>query len=119
MESSGRTTPVRNSEALGVLLAVVAEGRVRFSTVELAGRGITAGAAATRWMLEVGKRSLPGAALADKLIYFAELTDRLVELWHAYQDGALDLDSFEADLAEVVVAMENWPIHSQGSESSH
>ena len=100
---------VRNSEALEVFLAVAAEARVPFTTVELVGRGITASAAATRWVLEVGKPQLDGFALADKLIDLGDLEERLVELWQAYRNGEAEAAAFEVGLAEVVVAMEDWP----------
>lgn len=100
---------VRNSVSLGVFLAVAAHPGVPFSVVELAGRGITADAAANRWVLEVGKPSLDGFTLSDKLIDFGGREDRLVELWQEYGAGEVDVAAFESRLAEIVTAMETWP----------
>ncbi|MER7667385.1 hypothetical protein ABTY61_02830 [Kitasatospora sp. NPDC096128] len=105
---------VRNSVSLGVFLAVAAHPRVPFSVVELAGRGITADAAANRWVLEVGKPSPDGFTLADKIIDFGEREDQLVELWQAYGAGAVDAAAFEARLMEIVAAMEKWPSVPEG-----
>ncbi|MEU1439359.1 hypothetical protein ABZ438_35600 [Streptomyces sp. NPDC005786] len=99
---------VRNSVSLGVFLAVAAHPKVPFSVVELAGRGITADAAANRWVLEVGKLSLDGLALADKIINFGEREDELAELWQEYGTGEVDAAAFETGLAEIVAAMEQW-----------
>ncbi|MFE2561423.1 hypothetical protein ACFXGT_36535 [Streptomyces sp. NPDC059352] len=100
---------VRNSDTLEVLLAVAAEAGVPFTTVELAGRGITASAAGTRWVLEVGKPQLDGFTLAGKLIELCELEERLIALWQAYRNGEVEAAAFEVGLAEVVIAMEDWP----------
>lgn len=108
LSSSARGMAVRNSVSLGVFLAVAASSRVPFTVVELAGRGITADAAATRWVLEVGKPHLDGFTLADKLISRGELEDQLVELWQAYGHGRVDTAAFEARLAEIVEAIEGW-----------
>lgn len=99
---------VRNSVSLGVFLAVAAHPGVPFGIVELAGRGITADAAASRWVLEVGKPSLDGFALADKLIDFGEREDQLVGLWQEYRAGEVGVVDFESRLAEIVAAMETW-----------
>ncbi|MCX4679091.1 hypothetical protein OG413_27945 [Streptomyces sp. NBC_01433] len=99
---------VRNSVSLGVFLAVAAHPGVPFRVVELAGRGITADAAASRWVLEVGKSSLDGFALADKLIDFGEREDQLVGLWQGYGAGEVGVVAFESRLAEIVAAMETW-----------
>ncbi|MGW2649038.1 hypothetical protein ACWC2T_29975 [Streptomyces sp. NPDC001393] len=101
--------PVRNSVSLGVFLAVAAHPGVAFSVVELAGRGITADAAANRWVLEVGKPSLDGYTLSDKMIELGELEDQLVELWQECGTGEVDAAAFETRLAEIVEAMEKWP----------
>ncbi|MFD4700370.1 hypothetical protein [Streptomyces niveus] len=87
---------VRNSVSLGVFLAVAAHPGVPFRVVELAGRGITATAAATRWVLEVGKSSLDGFTLADKLIDSGEKEDQLLQLWEEYGAGGVDVAAFEA-----------------------
>ncbi|MEV8404445.1 hypothetical protein AB0R12_01195 [Streptomyces niveus] len=100
---------VRNSVSLGVFLAVAAHPGVPFRVVELAGRGITATAAATRWVLEVGKSSLDGFTLADKLIDSGENEDLLVQLWEEYGAGGVDVAALESRLAEIVSAMEAWP----------
>ncbi|WUT00101.1 CesT family type III secretion system chaperone [Streptomyces sp. NBC_00708] len=105
---------VRNSVSLGVFLAVAAHPKVPFSVVELAGRGITADAAASRWVLEVGKPSLDGFALADKLIDSGEREDQLVELWQEYETGEVNAAAFETRLAEIVAAMEKWPSAPEG-----
>ncbi|MFJ8658402.1 hypothetical protein [Streptomyces sp. NPDC093795] len=102
-------TAVRNSVFLGVYLAVAAHPKVPFTVVELAVRGITAGAAATRWVLEVGKPSLDGFTLADKLIDPGDREDQLVGLWQAYRSGEVDAAALETRLAEIVTAMEKWP----------
>ncbi|WP_457033749.1 hypothetical protein [Kitasatospora sp. P5_F3] len=60
-------------------------------------------------MLEVGKPQLDGFTLGDKLIDLAELEERLAELWLGYRSGEVDATAFEFGLAEVVVAMEDWP----------
>ncbi|MFI9276110.1 hypothetical protein ACIGXM_36330 [Kitasatospora sp. NPDC052896] len=51
--------------SLGAFLAVAADAKVPFAVVELAGRGVTAGATATRWVLAVGMPTLDVFALAD------------------------------------------------------
>lgn len=99
---------VRNSVSLAVFLAVAADPGVPFRVVELAGRGIAADAAASRWVLEVGKSSLDGFVLADKLIDLGEREDQLVGLWQEYGAGAVGVVAFESRLAEIVTAMETW-----------
>ncbi|MFI1169959.1 hypothetical protein [Streptomyces melanogenes] len=101
---------VRNSVFLGVFLAVAAHPKVPFTIVELAGRGITADAAANRWGLEVGKPSLDGFTLAEKLIDLGEREDQLVDLWQAYESGEVDAAAFETRLAVIVAAMEKWTL---------
>ncbi|MEV6551801.1 hypothetical protein AB0M57_24285 [Streptomyces sp. NPDC051597] len=107
-------TAVRNSVFLGVFLAVAAHPKVSFTVVELAGRGIAAAAAATRWVLEVGKPSLDGFTLADKLIDLGEREDQLVDLWQGYGSGEVDAAAFETRLAGIVAAMEKWPAVPEG-----
>ncbi|WP_285573165.1 hypothetical protein [Streptomyces sp. RTGN2] len=99
---------MRNSVSLAVFLAVAADPGVPFRVVELAGRGITADAAASRWLLEVGKSSLDGFALADKLIDLGEREDQLVGLWQEYGAGEVGVVAFESRLAEIVTVMETW-----------
>ncbi|MHC3819839.1 hypothetical protein OG892_38070 [Streptomyces sp. NBC_00341] len=99
---------VRNSVSLAVFLAVAADPGVPIGVVELAGRGITADAAASRWGFEVGKSSLDGFALADKLIDLGEREDQLVGLWHEYGAGEVGVVALESRLAEIVTAMETW-----------
>lgn len=118
LSSSARGVGVRNSVSLGVFLAVAASSRVPLTVVELAGRGIAADAAATRWVLEVGKPHLDGFTLADKLINRGELEDQLVELWQAYAHGGVDAAVFEARLAEIVGAVERWSSGSAKASSS-
>lgn len=113
-DTSGRGLAVQNSVSLGVFLAVAADAKVPFTVVELAGRGVTASAAATRWVLEVGKPSLDGFTLADKLIEFGEWEDRLVNLWQEYERGKVVMVDFQARLAEIVQAMERWPTLPEG-----
>lgn len=113
-DTSGRGLAVQNSVSLGVFLAVAADAKVPFTVVELAGRGVTASAAATRWVLEVGKPSLDGFTLADKLIEFGEWEDRLVNLWQEYKRGKVVMVDFQARLAEIVQAMERWPTLPEG-----
>ncbi|MDX3636807.1 hypothetical protein PV728_42685 [Streptomyces europaeiscabiei] len=108
LSGGARAIAVRNSVSLGVFLAVAASSRVPPSVIEWAGRGITADAAGTRWVLEVGKPHLDGFTLADKLIRRGELEDQLVELWQAYGYGGIDAAAFEAGLAEIVEAIEEW-----------
>ena len=105
---------VRNSLSLGVFLAVAAHPRVPFTVVELAGRGIAADAAANRWVLQVGKSSLDGFTLGDKMIDLAGWGDGLVDLWQRFGDGAIDAVAFEAGLAEIVTAIEEWPSVPEG-----
>ncbi|MCO5967917.1 hypothetical protein [Actinoallomurus soli] len=107
-------SPPRNSVALGVFLGVASHPRVPFTVVELAGRGITADAAATRWMLEVGKPSLDGLTLANKVIEFGEWEERLIDLWRAFRSGDVETALFETRLAEIVTAMEEWPSDPDG-----
>ncbi|WP_329249335.1 hypothetical protein OG417_02955 [Actinoallomurus sp. NBC_01490] len=107
-------SPPRNSVSLGVFLGVASHPRVPFRVVELAGRGITADAAATRWMLEVGKPSLDGLTLADKVIEFGEWEERLVDLWRGFRSGDVEAAVFETCLAEIVTAMEDWPSNRDG-----
>lgn len=104
----------RNSVSLGVLLAVAAHREVSFSVVQLAGRGITADAAASRWVLEVGKPSPGGFTRSDKMIEFGELEDELVGLWQEYGTGEVDVVAFEARVAEIVEAMEKRPSSPEG-----
>ncbi|MFJ7629799.1 hypothetical protein ACIQZN_25210 [Streptomyces sp. NPDC097595] len=113
-DTSGRGLAVRNSVSLGVFLAVAADAKVTFTVVELAGRGVTAGAAATRWVLEVGKPSLDGFTLADKLIELGGWEDQLVGLWQEYGRGEVTMVDFQARLAEIVHAMEIWPTRHEG-----
>lgn len=113
-DTSGRGLAVQNSVSLGVFLAVAADAKVPFTVVELAGRGVTASAAATRWVLEVGKPSLDGFTLADKLIEFGEWEDRLVNLWQEYERGKVVMVDFQARLAEIVQALERWPALPEG-----
>lgn len=109
LSGSTQGMAIRNSVSLGVFLVVAASPRVPLTVVALAGRGITAEAAAVRWVLEVGKPHLDGFALADKLISHGELEDRLVELWQAFEHGEVDAAAFEVGLAEIVEAVETWP----------
>ncbi|MEV8624385.1 hypothetical protein [Streptomyces sp. NPDC051079] len=113
-DASGRGLAVNNSVSLGVFLAVAADDRTPFAVVELAGRGVTASAAANRWVLEVGKPSLDGFTLADKLIEFGEWEDRLVGLWQAFGRGKVEMTDFQAELAQIVQALERWPMASLG-----
>ncbi|MFB8209409.1 hypothetical protein [Streptomyces sp. NPDC056010] len=99
---------VRNSVSLAVFLAVAAGPGVPFGVVELAGRGIAADAAASRWVLEAGKSSLDGFALADKLIDLGEREDQLVALWQEYGADEVGVMAFESRLTEIVTAMETW-----------
>ncbi|MFE7574719.1 hypothetical protein ACFU5Z_08280 [Streptomyces sp. NPDC057521] len=122
LSSSARGMAVRNSVSLGVFLAVAASSKVPLTVVELAGRGITADAAATRWVLEVGKPHLDGFTLADKLISRGELEDQLVELWQAYGHGGVDAAAFGARLAAIVEAIEEWssaPVGPAEASSGH
>ncbi|MFD3680607.1 hypothetical protein [Streptomyces sp. NPDC058613] len=105
---------VRNSVSLGVFLAVAAHPEVPFRVVELAGRGITATEAATRWVLKVGKSSLDGFTLADKLIDLGEKEDQLVQLWEEYGAGGVDVATLESRLAKIVTTMEAWSSVPEG-----
>jgi hypothetical protein len=99
----------RNSEALDVLLRIAGDSRVTWRAVEIAGRGISADAAATLWMLADGKASTPGLELADMLMRQGELVDELVELWELFgREGTTSAD-FEARLEKIVEALERWP----------
>ncbi|WP_055590150.1 hypothetical protein [Peterkaempfera griseoplana] len=108
-DASGRGLAVNNSVLLGVFLAVAADDQTPFAVVELAGRSVTASAAAHRWVLEVGKPSLDGFTLADKLIEFGEWEDLLVGLWQAFGRGEVEMADFQAQLAQIVAAIERWP----------
>jgi hypothetical protein len=108
-DAPGRGLAARNSVSLGVFLAVAADARAPFTMVELAGRGVTASATATRWVLEIGKPSLDGFTLADKLIELGEWEDRLVDLWQAYGRGEVEMTDFKAQLTEIVTGIEGWP----------
>ncbi|MFG3494570.1 hypothetical protein [Streptomyces sp. NPDC047928] len=99
----------RNSEALDVLLQIAGDSRVTWRAVEIAGRGISADAAATLWMLAGGKASTPGLELAELLIRQGELVDELVELWEFYGRGDMASADFEARLEEIVTALQRWP----------
>ncbi|MEV7279857.1 hypothetical protein [Streptomyces sp. NPDC093111] len=110
----GQGLAVNNSVSLGVFLAVAANARVPFTVVELAGRGVTASAAATRWVLEVGKPSLDGFTLADKLIEFGEWEEQLVGWWQAFGQDEVGMTDFEVQLAQIVQAMEDWPRVPEG-----
>ncbi|MGW7171187.1 hypothetical protein ACWGH3_39245 [Streptomyces sp. NPDC054884] len=99
----------RNSEALDVLLRIAGDDRVTWRAVKIAGRGISADAAATLWMLADGKESTPGLELADKLMRQGELVDELVELWELFGRGETASADFEAGLEEIVRALERWP----------
>ncbi|GAA2700978.1 hypothetical protein [Nonomuraea recticatena] len=113
-DTSGRGLAVRNSVSLGLFLAIAADAKVPFTVVELAGRGVTASAAGTRWVLEAGKPSLDGFTFADKLIELGGWEDRLVSLWQAYGRGEVAIVNFQVQLAEIVQAMERWPALPEG-----
>ncbi len=51
-----------------------------------------------------------GFTLADKLINLGDLEERLIVLWRGYRSGEVDPAAFEVGLAEVVVALEDWPV---------
>ncbi|MFJ8255499.1 hypothetical protein [Streptomyces sp. NPDC094466] len=114
LDALGQRLAVRNSVSLGVFLAVAADVKVPFIVVELAGRRVTAGAAATRWVLEVGKPLLDGFTLADKLLELGTWEDRLVGLWQEYGRGEVVMVDFQARLAEIVHALERWPTLPEG-----
>lgn len=116
LPGGARGMAVRNSVSLGVFHAMAASAEVSLTVVELAGRGITADAAATRWVLEVGKPHLDGCTLADRLISRGELEDRLVELWRAHGRKEVGAADFEARLTEIVEAVERWPSVPAGPE---
>ncbi|MFI8827779.1 hypothetical protein [Streptomyces sp. NPDC053431] len=99
----------RNSEALDALLKIAGDSRVTWRAVEIAGRGISADAAATLWMLADGKASTPGLELADMLIRQSELVDDLLGLWESFERDATNSADFEARLDEIVTALERWP----------
>ncbi|GAA4921485.1 hypothetical protein [Stackebrandtia albiflava] len=99
---------VRNSEVLDVMVSVILDRRPSNRAVELAGRGITAEAASTQWMLAEGKPLLNGHELADVLIAQGEIVDRFVELWRKFDQGEISLKGFEADLENVVISFEDW-----------
>ncbi|MDV9192931.1 hypothetical protein R6L23_32785 [Streptomyces sp. SR27] len=99
----------RNSEALDVLLRIAGDNRVSWQAVKTAGRGISADASATLWMLDEGKASTPGLELVDLLLRQGELVDELVELWSTFDGGGVTPADFEARLDGVVAALERWP----------
>jgi hypothetical protein len=65
-------------------------------------------------VLEVGKPSLDGFTLADKLIELGGWEDRLVGLWQEYGRGEVAMVDFQVRLAEIVHAMERWPTIPEG-----
>ncbi|MFI5607041.1 hypothetical protein [Amycolatopsis sp. NPDC051903] len=109
---------VKNSEVLDIWLRIAADERVSRRGDALAGRGITVDALATMWALEVGKPSLPGLALADLLIEFGNLIDRLAELWRSSDDDSVPRLMFEDRLEDLVVAMESWLVARQDTWAS-
>jgi hypothetical protein len=104
----------QESAALGVFLALAAAPDVSFGVVELAGRGITADATATRWTLDIGAPTVDDAALADKLAGLRVLDDQLVRLWHAFRSRAVPLAVLESDLERIVIELETWPTSLSG-----
>ncbi|MEU6233595.1 hypothetical protein [Kitasatospora sp. NPDC047058] len=77
--------------------------------MKLAGRGISADASGTLWMLSEGKSSTPGDVLAGLLTRQGELIDELIEVWQLFESGSLAKFDFEARLESVVNALELWP----------
>ncbi|MEW1697402.1 hypothetical protein [Streptomyces sp. NPDC091278] len=99
----------RNSEALDVLLRIAGDGRVSWQAVKAAGRGISADAAGTLWMLAEGKASTPGPELVELLMRQGDLIDELVELWRGFDGGDIGSADFDVRLEDVVAALERWP----------
>jgi hypothetical protein len=99
---------IRNSEALDVLIRVAADSRVSWRAVELAGRGISADAAGTIWVMDSGKKSLSGDAFADLLMAQVELVDELADTWRLFDEQDISLKEFEERLESIVVRFEEW-----------
>lgn len=98
----------RNSEALEVLLQVAADPKVSWRAVELAGRGISADAGGTLWMMSEGKRATSGEALADLLMEQADMVEALTDAWRSFDDGNLSREEFEGRLESAVHGLEEW-----------
>jgi hypothetical protein len=98
----------RSSEALGIFLRVAADERLSWHAVELAGKGISADAASTLWVLSDGKSSRGGEELSELLIEQGELVDVLTEAWQSFDSGDLSVADFEVQLQVVVTGFEEW-----------
>lgn len=99
----------RNSESHGVFLSLASDPGVSFAVIELAGRGITAEAAATRWMLTGDKPTIEEPVLADKRAGLALLDDQLLRLWQAFRGGVIQVAELESGLEKIVMELETWP----------
>lgn len=97
---------VGRSGALGVLLEVVADERVSWRGIELAGQGIALYAYGNRWMLSAGKDSLSGEDLARILIPQEDLIADLEEAWRAYESGQTSREDLVPLLQKFVVGFE-------------
>lgn len=99
---------IRNSEALTILMAIAADPRVSWNVVEIAGRGISADARSTSWVVSNGKKSLDGLVFADLLMEKGELVEDLVDAWRLFDCGETGRDEFETRLRSLVEALESW-----------
>ncbi|MBB4693814.1 hypothetical protein [Paractinoplanes abujensis] len=112
------TGAVRNSELLGILVAIVQGPQGRLQAVELAGRGL---AAAARCDLAVmaDKHSVytepepvlieRSLAFADRAVELGEIIDGLADLWRSRRTGEIGDPAFEAALGDLVRRIEEWP----------
>ncbi|MGW5605152.1 hypothetical protein ACWEWI_03460 [Streptomyces sp. NPDC003753] len=100
---------LRNSEYYEALIRMASSDRLGWDTVALAGRGITAYAAAQRWMITEGKVSVDPLRLADLVIEFGMAVEQLPDLWERYAQGAIPDSQFQASLEAIVEQLESWP----------
>lgn len=99
---------IRNSEALTILLAIAADPRVSWNVVEIAGRGISADARSTSWVVSIGKKSLGSLVLGDLLMEKGKLVEDLIDAWRLFDCGETGKGEFETRLRSLVEALESW-----------
>jgi hypothetical protein len=99
----------RNSEYYEALINMASSERLGWEVAALAGRGVTAYAAAQLWMLNEGKASVGPMNLADLVIAFGTAVEQLPDLWQRYEQGALPEPQLRQSLQAVVEQLESWP----------
>jgi hypothetical protein len=109
----------QESAALGVFLALAAAQDVPFGVVELAGRGITAEAAATQWTVDASRTTAPDTVPAERLRALGTLEDQLVLLWQGFRGGATPLGTLRTGLEQIVTELEAWPSSLTGRVDDH